>query len=247
MTQDEPEDHTMDDAGTGNWSENSSGPPAIAWDPSVPVYCYTANEYNTKFYLVPIYQIISPILLTLCALSVIGNTLILLTVFYMRKKHLTPTLMFSLSLAGADAVAAMSMGLGFLVNNILLIFFDINVAYKDCIVLVLEAFRLAAMVGSALHFVVLAVNHWMGITKPLHYASRMTRRKAVGCIVLMWILPVVVFLAYFSLVSEQGFQSPKCQVSFTSKSVFSPLNNPKMRFKVVFDKFSFDNHTVSQY
>ncbi|OWA52231.1 hypothetical protein BV898_16690 [Hypsibius exemplaris] len=208
---------------TGNWT-NLTGVDYDGWDPDTdpPLSCYSVhNEYTTKAYLVPIYQIIGPILVNLCALSVIGNTVILCTVFFIRKKHLTPTLMFSLSLAGADAVAAMSMGLGFFVNNILLLNFDINIAYRDCIVLVVESFRLATMVCSALHFLMLAVNHWLGIIRPLHYASRMTRKLAWICIVVMWVSPLVGFFAVFSLMPGRGFRSTKCQdVEFAHRFPF---------------------------
>ncbi|GAV02495.1 hypothetical protein RvY_13054 [Ramazzottius varieornatus] len=229
-------------ASRGNWSEDwiivnptnmtlTSSP--SSWDSSEPVYCYNVNDNNIRQYLVPIYQVLGPVLLLLCFVSVVGNSIILSTVFFMRRKHLTPTLMFSLSLAGADAVAAVAMGLGFFVNNILLYNFDINVQYRDCIVLIVEAFRLGAMVCSALHFMLLAINHWMGITAPLHYASRMTRSNAVLCIATMWILPVTVFFVYFSVVPDQGFQSEKCETvefahqfafrSFVSALFFAPL------------------------
>ena len=218
------------EASSGNWSEdwivlNPENITLLAspstWDPNEPVYCYNVNEFNIRQYLVPIYQVLGPVLLLLCSISVFGNSIILSTVFFMRRKHLTPTLMFSLSLAGADVCASLAMGLGFFVNNILLYNFDINVQYRDCIVLIVEAFRLGAMVCSALHFMLLAINHWMGITAPLLYASRMTRSIAILCIVTMWILPVTLFFAYFLLVPNQGFQSEKCEmVEFAHRSAF---------------------------
>lgn len=225
------------------WTSNSSNE---LWQPvtTVPLRCYNVNNETIYQYLVPIYLVIGPVLLVLCFISFIGNSIILLTVFFIRKKHLTPTLMFSLSLAGADAVAAVCMGTGIFVNNILLLNFHISLEYSDCIVLTVEALRLSFMVCSALHFVILAVNHWMGITKPLHYASRMTRQSAAICICLMWILPVIILFIYFTSVPGEGYRSAKCSKdafahefafrSFVSALFFTPMALMAMVYLHVF-------------
>lgn len=207
------------------------------WDPEIPLRCYNVKPNTTEYmlYLVPIYRVVGPIFLILCLVSFVGNAAILFTGVFIRKKQMTPTLMFSLSLAGADAVAAFAMGTGFFVNNILILNFHLKFYYGDCIVLTVEIVRLSAMVCSALHFMVLAINHFMGITKPLHYASRMTRATAYLCIAIMWILPGIIFVGIFALVPDESYRSPKgkCEIDefahrfwfrgFVSGLFFTPL------------------------
>ncbi|XP_055340420.1 5-hydroxytryptamine receptor 1F-like [Paramacrobiotus metropolitanus] len=199
-----------------------------------PLRCDTVESDERAIrYLSSIYLIMGPVFLALCALAFLGNALILSTVFFIRKKQLTPTLMFSLSLAAADAVAAAAMGVGILVNNILFWNIHVDMEYRACIQFVVEALRLSGMVCSALHFMALAINHWMGITKPLHYASRMTRQNAAICIAVMWILPDVIFFIYFVSIPDEGFRSPYCQRDdfahkfafrfFVSALFFAPL------------------------
>ncbi|OWA49953.1 hypothetical protein BV898_14486 [Hypsibius exemplaris] len=135
-------------------------------------------------------EIIGPILVNLCALSVIGNTVILCTVFFIRKKHLTPTLMFSRS---GRRWRPCRWDWDFSSNNILLLNFDINIAYRDCIVLVVESFRLATMVCSALHFLMLA---------DVEFAHRFPFRAAVSAlffipVTLMSVVYVHVFIVLY--------------------------------------------------
>ena len=49
-----------------------------------------------------------------------------------------------------------------------------NVPIPDwgpCSMLVLEAIRMAAVIVTVLHLLALAVNHYIGIARPLHYAG----------------------------------------------------------------------------
>ena len=124
-------------------------------DPEEPPNCNSVNTTSQLEYLIPIYQIICPVMVSICAISFMGNLVILCTGFHVRKKQLNPTLMFSLSLAAADAVAAFALGTGIFVNNILEFLWKIQIEYCDCIIVLVEAFRLSAMVISALHFMVL--------------------------------------------------------------------------------------------
>ncbi|GIX66805.1 g_PROTEIN_RECEP_F1_2 domain-containing protein [Caerostris extrusa] len=82
--------------------------------------------------------------------------------------------------------------------------------FSNCYVLVLEAFRLGGMVVAVLHLLALAINHYIGILRPLHYAATVTRGTVAWAIACMWIIPVAFFLAYFSLVPDDGFRSSYC-------------------------------------
>lgn len=43
--------------------------------------------------------------------------------------------------------------------------------WGPCSILALEAMRLAAVIVTVLHLLALAINHYIGIARPLHYAG----------------------------------------------------------------------------
>ncbi|KAG8193405.1 hypothetical protein JTE90_009631 [Oedothorax gibbosus] len=139
----------------------------------------------------------------------IFNLVIVYSVRWVRR--LSPTLYLSLSLAVADAYASLVIGIGLVINSLLPNVYGLNLGrFKDCYIQVLEAFRLGGLVIIVFHLLALAVNHYIGILRPLHYAATVTRRTAISAIVAMWVIPVVFFLSYFSLVPDDGFQSEYC-------------------------------------
>ncbi|GFY55007.1 g_PROTEIN_RECEP_F1_2 domain-containing protein [Trichonephila inaurata madagascariensis] len=157
-----------------------------------------------------LYRIAVPVMLTVCILSLVFNMIILLSVKWVRKS-LSPTLLLSLSLAVADAYASLVIGVGLVVNSLLPIVYGVDMGpFSNCYVLVLEAYRLGGMVVTVFHLLALAINHYIGILRPLHYAATVTRGTVVWAITCMWIFPVVFFLAYFSLVPNDGFRSSFC-------------------------------------
>ncbi|CAL1287554.1 unnamed protein product [Larinioides sclopetarius] len=187
--------------------------------------CDTANDTNDSFLnesslsnpssqdevdLRELYRVVVPIMLIVCVLSLVFNLIILLSVRWVRKS-LSPTLLLSLSLAMADAYASLVIGVGLVVNSLLPIVYGVDMGpFSNCYVLVLEAFRLGGMVVAVFHLLALAINHYIGILRPLHYAATVTRGTVAWAITCMWIFPVVFFLAYFSLVPDDGFRSSYC-------------------------------------
>ncbi|XP_035217098.1 adrenocorticotropic hormone receptor-like [Stegodyphus dumicola] len=157
-----------------------------------------------------LYRVVVPVMLTACILSLVFNLIIVYSVRWLRKS-LSPTLYLSLSLAVADAYASLVLGVGLVVNSLLPTVYGVDLGpFNACYLLVLEAFRLGGIVVAVLHLLALAINHYVGILRPLHYASTVTRRTVMWAMAAMWILPVVVFLAYFSLVPNDGFRSFQC-------------------------------------
>ena len=63
-----------------------------------------------------IYQTWTPVLIFFCALTFFVNVFIVVAAKWMRRP-LTPTMYFSLSLAAADAVASLTVGLGLVLNR----------------------------------------------------------------------------------------------------------------------------------
>ncbi|XP_054720435.1 melanocortin receptor 5-like [Uloborus diversus] len=157
-----------------------------------------------------LYRIVVPILLTACFLSFVFNLVIVCSVRWIRRR-LSPTIYLSLSLAMADAFASLIIGIGLVINSLLPIVYGYSIRPMTlCFILFLEAFRLGGLVISVLHLLALAVNHYIGILRPLHYAHMVTRRTAMVAIVATWFFPLVFFLIYFSSVPNDGFQSENC-------------------------------------
>ena len=175
-------------------SSNSSSKPSYAYDEPVR----------------QLYKIVLPVWLTACIISLFFNIIIVFSVRWIRKS-LSPTLYLSISLAMSDAYASLVLGVGFVVNSLLPIVYGINLGlYNDCYALILEAFRLAGVVVAVLHLLALAINHYVGILRPLHYAATVTKRTVFWMIGAMWLFPNIFFFSYFSLVPDDGFQAPYC-------------------------------------
>ncbi|CAN7942853.1 unnamed protein product [Ixodes pacificus] len=168
-----------------------------------------------------VYAFAVPVLLVGCSLAFVFNATILLSLRWLRRP-MYPTLCFSLSLTFADALSAVLLGTGLLLNSYLPIY-GVSLGPKErCIVLVLEVFRLSGLLASAFHLLAMAVNHYVGILRPLHYAAMVTRRCSELAILVLWIVPVFVLFAYFAAVPGEGFQSPNCaDVGFIRRRAFS--------------------------
>ncbi|GIX88195.1 g_PROTEIN_RECEP_F1_2 domain-containing protein [Caerostris extrusa] len=74
--------------------------------------------------------------------------------------------------------------------------------FSHCYVLVLEAFRLGGMVVAVFHLLALAINHFIGILRPLHYASTVTRGTVAWAIACMWIVPSRILSSIFLLLYQ---------------------------------------------
>lgn len=172
--------------------------------------------------IVELYRIVVPVLLVVCFLSFLSNLLIVCSARWICRRRLSPNLMLSLSLAGADAFASLIVGLGLVLNSLLPIALGIELGPgSQCLVLALEALRLGSLVSTALHLLALAANHHVGISKPLHYVRIVTRRTILISATATWVCPIAFFFIYFSSVPDAGFQSPGCsKIEFLLHSPF---------------------------
>ena len=66
--------------------------------------------------IIQFYEIGVPVILLVCTLTFIVNIIIVVSSRWMRRP-LTPTMHFSISLAGADAVASLIVGIGLVLNR----------------------------------------------------------------------------------------------------------------------------------
>ncbi|KAM0732736.1 Trace amine-associated receptor 3 [Formica fusca] len=165
----------------------------------------------------------TPPLILFCVISIAVNIKVLISVFWIRRP-LSPTLYISLSLAGADAFSSTALGIGLIMNSFIPNGLGIKLKGVDCFLLVLEVVRLGGVIITVFHLMALAVNHYLGILKPLHYLSILTYRNTTILLVLLWVLPISFFAVYFNLVEDDGFQSEGCKKSvFLSHKQFRTL------------------------
>lgn len=116
--------------------------------------------------LINYYVYYSPIILIECLISVLLNTFIVV-VGISKIKRKSPTLRLSLNLAATDGIASFTSGLGIFVGSYLPTVYQISP--NSCVLLVVEIFRGASLVASALHLLALAFLHYTGIVHPLRY------------------------------------------------------------------------------
>ncbi|XP_063986867.1 beta-2 adrenergic receptor-like [Diachasmimorpha longicaudata] len=149
-------------------------------------------------------------LIFFCIISIVVNIKILVCVYWIRKP-LSPTLKISVSLAGADAFSSAALGGGLVGNSFIPIGLGLEFPGAACFLLGLEVIRIGALIITLGHLFMLAINHYLGILRPLHYASIMTHRMITLLIIVLWTLPLCFFMTYFNLMKNEGFQSPGCQ------------------------------------
>ncbi|KAL3175116.1 hypothetical protein MRX96_040510 [Rhipicephalus microplus] len=164
-----------------------------------------------------VYRLAVPVMLVACLMSMVFNVVIVESVHWLRRSP-SPTLCFSLSLSAANAYASLVLGVGLVVNSLLPTLYHIQP--PACWALSLEAFRLTGLIASVFHLLALAVNHYIGILRPLHYAATVTRRTVWLTTAAMWLVPLFFFLLYFTSVPGQGFQVANCRYDFILWSPF---------------------------
>ncbi|XP_043241263.1 adrenocorticotropic hormone receptor-like [Amphibalanus amphitrite] len=171
---------------------NTTAPPSSSNDTEAPA---SREELERRL----IYLIWIPVMLLLCAVASLTNLAICLSARLVRRP-LSPTLCFSVSLAGADAFAALLLGIGLLVNSLLPQVLSVSHVWDYCWALAFEALRLGGIISTAAHLLALAMNHYIGILRPLHYNRLVTRGRVLLTLPGLWLAPVVFFLAYFATV-----------------------------------------------
>nr|CAD7409056.1 unnamed protein product [Timema cristinae] len=175
-----------------------------------------------------IYLYSVPPLVIFCIVSIAVNIGILASVYWIRRP-VSPTLYISLSLAGADAFTSTILGTNLVLHSLLPKVFNVNVtSFRSCLWISIEAMRLSGVICTVMHLLALAGNHYLGIRRPLHYASIMTHRNTTVCIVFLWTVPTAFFFIYFSAVPGEGYQSEYCDkhdfmVNLMFRMVFSSL------------------------
>ncbi|XP_069985472.1 glucose-dependent insulinotropic receptor-like [Penaeus vannamei] len=122
---------------------------------------------------------------------------------------MSPTVRLSLSLAAANTVFAASVSVALVVNMYLPSVYNISTGM--CVRLTLEAVKMGSILVQILHLLVVALNHYIGTLRPLHYAATMTPSTLKVILVALWVIPMVGMVVAFASIPGQGYQSPGCE------------------------------------
>lgn len=131
--------------------------------------------------------------MVLCAISTIINIKVLICAFWIRHPQ-TPTLIISLSLALADALASAFNMIALLFNSYLACY---DIMVPTGLRIVIEILRLSGLLVTVGHLFALSCNHYMGILKPLHHHTLVTTKKVLMILMLLWVLPIAFISSYF--------------------------------------------------
>lgn len=127
---------TVEDISTTSYNYNSSS--------VIDINETMRNATNaTSSFQGNLYASILPVMLFFCVLAVLVNLLIVISARWCRKP-MSPTLYFSISLALADAYAAVVLAVGLVINSLLPVVFQYE-GVPMCFKLTVEAFRLVVM------------------------------------------------------------------------------------------------------
>lgn len=165
------------------------------------------NDENNTFIVPPsdlvlrqqVYLYVVPTMILLCALGCIGNGAILMLIPWIRRP-LFPVLKLSLGLAAADCWTSLLLGAGFVINSFLPYVLHIELGRQACISLVIETFRLGAILTSLLHLLLLAVNHYLAIALPAKLGHVLHTGTIAIAMTLFWVLPPAGFGISFATV-----------------------------------------------
>jgi len=96
-----------------------------------------------EFYRItgPVYAVVVPVLMAMCATAIGANLLVLVSWRQIRQQPLSLTLKLTFSLAAADAWSSLVILIGLLANSYLPYLLGRKLNNQDCAAYLLEAFR----------------------------------------------------------------------------------------------------------
>ncbi|KAJ3662784.1 hypothetical protein Zmor_007113 [Zophobas morio] len=71
----------------------------------------------------------------------------------------------------------------------------------------MEMMKLSGILVTVTHLLALSLNHYIGILKPLHYNSIVTRRKVTAVTILLWLFPTAFVIFLFTAQADENYWS----------------------------------------
>uniref|UniRef100_A0A914I099 G-protein coupled receptors family 1 profile domain-containing protein n=1 Tax=Globodera rostochiensis TaxID=31243 RepID=A0A914I099_GLORO len=138
--------------------------------------CWT--QITTEFRVIPVFLVLS-------LLAILANALVIVALRSARvRQNATVTLLTSLT--SSDIWSCIVMGLSLLYNSYLPIVLQTKV--EPCLALSLEMLRTGGLLTAALHLLLIALHHCVGIIRP-HYNKDHLRHGILWLCALSWVVP----------------------------------------------------------
>nr|CAD2139448.1 unnamed protein product [Meloidogyne enterolobii] len=172
------------------------------------------NYENDINYRIKMYQVVIPAFLFLSLLAVIANSLVILALKASRVRNATVTLLLSLTFS--DIWSSSVMALSLLINSYLPTV--LHTQPRPCVSLALEMLRTGGLLTAALHLLLIALNHCVGIVRP-HMDKHRLRRIAFLLCICAWSFPsIILFILSLSRENQGLFNCER--VDFYNEKIF---------------------------
>ncbi len=115
-----------------------------------------------------------------------------------------PYIAFILSLVISDAFASFLLGFQLLFGSYLPVVH--NVSIDVCFLLAAEALKLAGIIITVFHLLIMVSIHLAGVVNPVKFKEYLTLRACRILVLLLWAIPLVGIKVTFMAIPGQGFQ-----------------------------------------
>ncbi|KAK0395536.1 hypothetical protein QR680_001328 [Steinernema hermaphroditum] len=157
---------------------------------------------DVKAYRAKMYEIVIPIFLILSCFAIFANVIVILAL--RGTKVISPTVILIASLTISDIWTSAIVAASLLYNSYLPAVKDTEV--NPCASLTLEMMRTGGLITGALHLLLIAIHHYIGILSP--WSSRAPlNRPALALCLLAWATPLVALFGVACSINGQGYRN----------------------------------------
>ncbi|EFA00562.2 putative G-protein coupled receptor 21-like Protein [Tribolium castaneum] len=102
----------------------------------------------------------------------------------------------------------------------------------------MEMMKLSGILVTVTHLLALSLNHYIGILKPLHYNSIVTRRKVTAVTILLWLFPTAFVIFLFTSQAEGAYWrdifSNETEIDMENQTTFVDTFRFRMSYSAYF-------------
>ncbi|KAK8388917.1 hypothetical protein O3P69_020703 [Scylla paramamosain] len=161
--------------------------------------CNEDNDVSCKFY-----RVFLPVLIAFTVVTSVVSCVVTCCAPWV-KRPMSASVRLSLSLSAANTLFAVTWTLYLVVNMYLKKMQCVPV--PGCLMLAVEVLRLGSILVQVLHLLAVALSHYLGSLRPLHYSTTATPAALRLILAAVWMVPLTGVAVVFASVPGQGFRS----------------------------------------
>ncbi|CAJ0963508.1 unnamed protein product, partial [Mesorhabditis belari] len=154
-----------------------------------------------------LYEICIPAIVILCVLAALFNILIFVSRFYVKTRSSSLELTYSLALSDTWTSTIIAGSLFW--NSYKPVVLGIR-HESFCFPLTMEAFRTGGLLTGCFHLAALGFVHYLTIVRPFDHVKFMNIRLTQTLIIIIWSVPPLLLIVYFSSHANQGYRNERC-------------------------------------